>query len=224
MTKPSKPTNKLLPAHGLYAITDAQLTPEARLSEMVAKAIEGGAVMIQYRNKTADETQRLREALLLRDLCGAHRIPLIINDHVELARHVGAQGVHLGATDAQVHAARALLGEHAIIGVSCYNEFPRALRAQQAGADYVAFGSFHPTATKSGTVRATIDLLQEAKKHLRIPMVAIGGITPENGRPIVQAGARLIAACHGVFGQPDVRSAAQKYAHLFTAVGKTFVV
>jgi len=191
---------------------------------MVAKAIEGGAVMIQYRNKIADEAQRRREAHLLRDLCQVHRIPLIINDHVELAHRVGAQGVHLGEGDAHVHEARAILGDRAIIGVSCYNEFPRALRAQQAGADYVAFGSFNSTATKSGTVRATIELLHEAKQHLHIPMVAIGGITPENGRPIVHAGAALIAACQGVFGQADVRSAAQKYAHLFTAAGKTFVI
>lgn len=216
--------NKLLPAYGLYAITDAQLTPEERLSEMVVKAIEGGAAMIQYRNKTADTTQRGREAHLLCDVCRVHRIPLIINDDVDLAHRVGAQGVHLGEADAQVHEARAILGKHAIIGVSCYNDFQRALRAQLAGADYVAFGSFHATATKSGTVRATIDLLQEAKKHLHIPMVAIGGITPENGRPIVQAGASLIAACHGVFGQPDVRSAARKYQHLCAAAGKTFVV
>ena len=222
--KSLKPTNKRLPAHGLYAITDAQLTPEERLYEMVAKAIEGGAVMIQYRNKNADAAQREREARLLSDVCLAHSIPLIINDSVDLAQRVGAQGVHLGGTDAPIHEARALLGDHAIIGISCYNEFQRALRAQQAGADYVAFGSFHPTATKSGTVRATIELLHEARKYLSIPMVAIGGITPENGRPIVQAGATLVAACQGVFGQGDVQFAAQKYAHLFTAVGNTFVV
>ncbi len=222
--KLSKPTNKLLPGHGLYAITDAQLTPEAWLSDRVAKAIEGGAVMIQYRNKIADEAQREREARLLRDMCHTHRVPLIINDHVELAHRIGAQGVHLGEADMQVHEARALLGAHAIIGVSCYNQFQRALRAQQAGADYVAFGSFNASPTKSGTVRATIELLHEAKQHLHLPMVAIGGITPENGRPIVQAGASLIAACYGVFGQPDVRIAAHKYEHLFSAAGKAFVV
>lgn len=220
----SKPTNKLLPASGLYAITDAQLTPEERLVDMAAQAIAGGAVLIQYRNKTADTAQREREAHLLRDLCQAQRIPLIINDDVDLAQRIGAQGVHLGKEDMQVHEARALLGEHAIIGVSCYNELQRALRAQQAGADYVAFGSFHSSATKSGTVRATIELLNEARKHLSIPRVAIGGITPENGRPILQAGADLIAACHGVFGHGDVQIAARKYAQLFSAVGKTLVV
>ena len=224
MTKSSKLTNKQLPAHGLYVLTDAQLTPEARLSDMVAKAIEGGAVMIQYRNKTADAAQREREAHLLRELCHAHRIPLIINDYVDLAQRVGAQGVHLGEGDALVHEARAVLGDRAIVGVSCYNEFPRALRAQKSGADYVAFGAFHSTATKPGAVRATIELLHEAKQHLDVPMVAIGGITPENGRPIVQAGADLIAACHGVFGQPDVGIAAQQYAHLFPAAGKAFSV
>lgn len=223
MMKSLKPANKRLPAHGLYAITDAQLTPEERLSEMTVKAIEGGAVMIQYRNKNADEAQRNREAMLLRDVCRMHRIPLIINDHVELAQRIGAQGVHLGERDAQIREARAVLGDGAIIGVSCYNQFQRALRAQLGGADYVAFGSFHSTATKSGTVRATLELLHEAKKHLSIPMVAIGGITPENGRPIVQAGANLIAACHGVFGQPDVQIAARKYSHLFAAADKTFI-
>ena len=222
--KSSKPTNKLLPASGLYAITDAQLTPEERLVDMAAQAIAGGAVMIQYRNKIADAAQREREAHLLRDLCAAQRIPLIINDHVDLAQRVGAQGVHLGKADAQVQEARAILGEHAIIGVSCYNELQRAWHAQQAGADYVAFGSFFLSETKSGTVRATIELLTQARKHLPIPRVAIGGITPENGRPIVQAGAGLIAACHGVFGQRDVQTAAWNYAQLFSAAGKTLVV
>ena len=220
----SKPTNKLLPTSGLYAITDAQLTPEDRLVDMAAQAIAGGAVMIQYRNKTADTAQREREAHLLRDLCAAQGIPLIINDHLDLAQRVGAQGVHLGKADAQVQEARAILGEHAIIGVSCYNELQRASAAQQAGADYVAFGSFFLSETKSGTVHATIELLTEARKHLPIPRVAIGGITPENGRPIVQAGAGLIAACHGVFGQGDVQTAAWKYAQLFSAAGKALVV
>lgn len=219
-----RPTNKLLPKHGLYAITDAGLTPEERLSDCVSKAIEGGAVMVQYRNKNADEAQRDREAHLLRDVCHAHRIPLIINDFVDLAHRVGAQGVHLGKNDPLVHEARAVLGDSAIIGVSCYNEFQRALRAQQSGADYVAFGSFHPTGTKEDTVRAKIELLQEARKHLHIPVVAIGGITPENGRPLVHAGASLLAACSGVFGQPDIESAARHYAHLFSGIGKTFIV
>lgn len=222
--KSTRPKNRLLPAHGLYAITDAKRTPEERLSDCVSKAIEGGAVMVQYRNKEADAAQRDREAHLVLDVCRAHHIPLIINDDVNLAHRIGAQGVHLGKNDATVHEARAVLGDGAIIGVSCYDEFQRALRAQHSGADYVAFGSFNPTDTKAGTVRATLELLHEAKKHLHIPVVAIGGITSENGRSLVQAGANLLAACSGVFGQPDIEAAARHYAHLFSGVDKPFIV
>lgn len=220
----TSPTNKRFPKHGLYAIADTGVIPSAQLVERVGQAIAGGAVLVQYRDKSTDEKRRESDAHALRELCAFHHIPLIINDYVDLAHRVGAAGVHLGKHDMQVREARAVLGESAIIGVSCYNEFQRALRAQQSGADYVAFGSFYATQTKTDTVRATTALLHEAKQHLKAPVVAIGGITASNGRAIVQAGADFIAAARGVFGEPDVQSAAAHYAHLFANVGKAFIV
>ncbi len=221
--KYAKTTNKRMPRAGLYVLTDQELIPAERLAETVALAISSGAVMVQYRNKSTDAGLREREAVALRDLCRRHNVPLIINDDVELAQRIGADGVHLGADDMKIREARAVLGSGAIIGASCYNLFQNGLRAQQLGADYVAFGSFFKSSTKTGTVRAAQELLHEAHLRLDVPVVAIGGITPDNGRSLVHAGADLIAACHGVFAQADVALAAQKYARLFGSAGKSFV-
>ena len=148
-------------------------------------------------------------------LCHDHGIPLIINDDVELAVAVGAHGVHLGKADSTVRSARKQLGAEAIIGVSCYNELERAVEAASEGADYVAFGRFFPSQSKPDTVTADPELLRQARQRLGIPVVAIGGITPENGQPLITAGAQLLAAIHGVFGQADVQAAARRYAELF---------
>jgi thiamine-phosphate pyrophosphorylase len=219
----AKTTNKRMPHAGLYVLTDPDVIPGDRLVETVGLAISGGAVMVQYRNKNADAAVREREATALRDSCQQHRVPLIINDDVELAARIRADGVHLGKDDMKIREARALLGDGAIIGASCYNLFQNGLRAQQLGADYVAFGSFFKSSTKTGTVRAALELLHEARRRLEIPVIAIGGITPDNGRALVQAGANLIAACHGVFAQQDVALAAEKYARLFGQGGRSVV-
>ena len=114
-----------------------------------------------------------------------------------------------------LRAARALIGDNKLIGVSCYNELERALAAEQDGADYIAFGSFFPSRTKPGAVRATPELLRAARTQLRIPVVAIGGITPENGATLIEAGADMLAVIEGVFAQPDIRAAARRYTRLF---------
>src|SRR5512143_1807040 len=191
---------------GLYAITDTTLTPPDQLNEAVALAIQGGAMMVQYRNKSGDESQRQWEAQDLVNLCRPLGVPLIINDDVQLAQQVRAHGVHLGKDDPHISEARAALGPNAIIGVSCYNDIECAVAAEKAGADYVAFGSFFPSTTKPKAVRAELSLLREAKKRLTIPVVAIGGITADNGAPLVEAGADLLAVIQGVFGQSDIRS------------------
>jgi thiamine-phosphate pyrophosphorylase len=139
----------------------------------------------------------------------------IINDDVTLAKETQADGVHLGREDAAIAQARKQLGSRAIIGVSCYNELARAEQAAAQGADYVAFGRFFPSRTKPQAVPASLDLLREAKKKLHIPVVAIGGITPENGASLIAAGANALAVIEGVFGQADVRAAAERYASLF---------
>lgn len=201
---------------GLYVITDSQLTPSQHLIECVALALRGGAALVQYRDKSMDAARRAREARELAVLCRAHRVPLIINDDAALAASAGADGVHLGRDDGDIAQARRVLGENAIIGASCYNALESALRAQEQGADYVAFGAFFPSATKPRAVRADADILKQAKQKLRIPIAAIGGITPVRGADLIAAGADMLAVAHGVFGQSDIMAAARQYAQLFT--------
>ena len=200
---------------GLYAIADTEYLPRARLPAAVEHAIQGGARLIQYRDKNGDRATRRGQAEELARLCRRHGVPLIVNDDVDLAADSGADGVHLGRDDAPVAGARRRLGPRAVIGVSCYNELERALAAESQGADYVAFGSFHPSRTKPRAVRATPELLRAARKKLRLPIVASGGVTPENGAELIAAGADALAAAEGVFNQPDVRAAAERYARLF---------
>jgi thiamine-phosphate pyrophosphorylase len=205
------------PASGLYAITDSRLIPPGQMVPRVSQAIDGGAMMIQYREKNLSRDERLREAKALAALCRDRDVPLIINDDVELAAACGAAGVHLGRDDAPVEQARGRLGTAAIIGVSCYNRLDRAQAATGMGASYIAFGRFFPSGSKPEAVAARPALLVRARDAIRLPIVAIGGITPGNGAELVQAGADLLAVIQGVFGQPDVRAAARTYAGLFSA-------
>ncbi|MBU1191469.1 MAG: thiamine phosphate synthase [Gammaproteobacteria bacterium] len=200
---------------GLYAITDNQLTPGERLETSVAAALRGGARIIQYRDKGSDDSRRRREAQKLVDLCHSHNALLIINDDVDLAAACGADGVHLGKEDVDLARARERLGVQAIIGLSCYNDPERAHRAAQAGADYIAFGRFFPSRTKPDASAATLETLSAARCELDLPLVAIGGITPDNGGLLIDAGADMLAVIHGVFGQPDVEMAARRFAELF---------
>jgi thiamine-phosphate pyrophosphorylase len=200
---------------GLYAVTDSQLISAEDLTHRVAQAIAGGAVMVQYRDKHKPRDVRQREAAALQAMCRERGVPLIINDDIELAATVGAAGVHLGREDASLAQARERLGPGALIGVSCYNRFERARAAAAAGASYVAFGRFFPSATKPEAVQAGETLLEQARAQLDLAVVAIGGITPNNAAGLVAAGADLLAVIHGVFGQPDVEAAARRYAALF---------
>ncbi len=201
---------------GLYAITDSKLLSPERMVEAVALAIQGGAVMIQYRDKGDDPMRRQWEASDLSNICRPLGVPLIINDDVELAAQVMAKGVHLGQHDADIAAARNRLGPNAIIGISCYNDLDCAIAAEKAGADYVAFGSFFPSRVKPEAVKAEVELLRQAKQQLNIPVVAIGGITADNGAQLVEAGADMLAVITDVFGQADIRAAAEQFTSLFT--------
>ena len=175
----------------------------------------GGGRSLQYRNKSGDHRRRRQEAGQLATLCRQHDVPLIINDDVELALAIDADGVHLGRDDGDPQRTRARLGADRLIGVSCYNDFDRAVTAAAQGADYIAFGSFFGSPTKPQAVRATPDLLKRARRELSLPAVAIGGITPENGGALVRAGADMLAVITAVFDQPDVLGAARRFAHLF---------
>lgn len=200
---------------GLYAITDASLQAPQQLTERVSLAIAGGAALIQYRDKASAAAVRVRQARALAGLCREHGIPLIINDDIALAAECGAQGVHLGKDDPDPASARRLLGQQAIIGVSCYNQWARAQWAAEQDVDYIAFGRFFTSRTKPDAVQAGLDLIRHAKQQWSLPVAAIGGITPKNGMPLIEAGADLLAVVHGVFAAPDIRAAAAAYARLF---------
>ena len=205
-----------MPNHGLYVITDAAAGNGTRLVSAVAAAIAGGAAVVQYRDKSGDDTRRLADSRSLLQCCREAGVPLIINDDIALAVACGADGVHLGRDDGDVASARARLGAAAIIGVSCYNEPERAIAAQRAGADYVAFGRFFPSASKPAAVQAKPDLLQAMRPRLSVPIVAIGGITADNGGMLLDAGADLLAVIGAVLGQPHPESAARAFAALFS--------
>ncbi|VAX07855.1 Thiamin-phosphate pyrophosphorylase [hydrothermal vent metagenome] len=200
---------------GLYAITDQELAQRDGLNHQVEAAIQGGARIIQYRDKGNNQARRISEATQLLTICRTHGVLLIINDDLELAYHIGADGIHLGRDDTAVEQARQRLGPSTIIGVSCYNELQCAHDAQAAGADYAAFGRFFASTTKPNAIQADIGLLQQARKALQIPIVAIGGITPENGSQLVQAGADMLAVIQGIFAQPDIRLACHEFSKLF---------
>ena len=201
---------------GLYAITDGSLTPGPALVPAVEAAIRGGARLVQYRDKSADAARRRQEAAALAVLCRGHGVTFIVNDDVELALDCGADGVHLGREDAALASARVRLGPRTLIGVSCYDSLEAAVSAAHGGADYIAFGSFYASGTKPGAVRAPLELLTEARRALSIPVCAIGGITPENGVRLVNAGADMLAVIRGLFAAPDVAKAARAYAALFS--------
>jgi thiamine-phosphate pyrophosphorylase len=209
---PSNPHSAVVPrVRGLYAITDG---PRADLLDVCAAALAGGATLLQYRDKTADHARRLHEARTLQALCAQHRVPLIVNDDIELAAVVGAAGVHLGEDDASVVIARERLGPHAIIGVSCYDSLERARQFAASGVDYLAFGAFFASPTKPQARKATPQLLRDAGP-LALPRVAIGGITHDNARGLIDAGADALAVISALFGARDVRAAARRFADLF---------
>lgn len=203
------------PLAGLYVITDSHLQAAEALSAAVELALQGGAKLVQYRDKSSDRELQLTQGKQLVSLCHRYNVPLIVNDDPALAKQIQAAGVHLGRGDSRLQAARELLGDQAIIGISCYNEWDRAVTAASGGADYIAFGSFFASHTKPDAVSAPLALLERARQELPVPVAAIGGITPERATGLVAAGAQILAVVHGVFAQQDIKSAAQYYAEVF---------
>ena len=199
---------------GLYAITPDEADTVVLLCK-VRLALLGGARVLQYRNKIADVALRLKQASALRELTREFAVPLIVNDDAALARQVDADGVHLGGADGNMADARAALGGGKLIGVSCYNRLALAHEAERQGADYVAFGSFFPSAVKPDAVVATPDLLRQARRELAVPLVAIGGITAKNGAQLVEAGANALAVISAVFAAPGIEDAAREFSNLF---------
>ena len=206
---------KLLPAKGLYAITDCENHTTDHLIRKTKQILQSGAVMLQYRNKYNDLATRELQARELKILCDNYNVPFIINDDIELAIAINADGVHLGKGDRSCDMARVLIGEQMIIGISCYNDLDRAIAAENTGATYIAFGAFFQTNTKKNTVRANPELIQEAKQRLKLPVVAIGGITLENGKLLVDAGADFLAVVSGIYRPDDPSRVTQSYVTLF---------
>ncbi len=203
------------PLRGLYAITSEAICADtATLLRSVEAALRGGAALIQYRDKQADADTRHRNAERLLALCRQHGAKLIINDDIELAAAVGADGVHLGRSDGSISAARKRLGATAIIGASCGNSLETARSAVTEGVSYVAFGRLFSSRTKPTAPAAELELLMQART-LGIAVCGIGGITPVNAASVIAAGADLVAAVEGVFDAPDIEAAARAYTKLF---------
>jgi thiamine-phosphate pyrophosphorylase len=190
---------------GLYAITPEGPGLEAK----VRAALQGGVAALQYRRKKGDAAEAKRIAALAREF----GVPFIVNDSVEIALETDADGAHLGRDDGDLAQARERLGGR-ILGASCYGELGAARDAVAAGADYVAFGSVFPSATKPNAVRAPLSLFREARS-LGVPLAAIGGITLENAPALVAAGADLLAVITDLFEAPDVAARARQYRKLF---------
>lgn len=201
-----------MPKSGLYAITPDGKTVDEIL-QFARGVLEGGAKILQYRDKSTNDKETITKELL--KLCHSYNVPLIINDNVQLAEKIGADGVHLGKDDGSVSQARACLGNNAIIGVSCYNALEWAIEVEKDGANYVAFGRFFSSTSKPLASPAQIGTLTAAKKILTIPIVAIGGILPENGAALLNAGADLLAVIGGL-ATDDTQIAAQNYDRLFS--------
>lgn len=207
------------PRSGVYGINRDQDAGEV-LEHALQQAIRGGLAVFQYRRKSASLAAHEGEAARLLRRCRKCGIPFIVNDDVELARRIGADGVHIGREDSSLVAARQVLGPNVIIGVSCYDSVSRAQAAERDGADYVAFGRFFPSRTKPLAAPADPGTLTEARRLLRIPVVAIGGITPENGAALLRAGAEVLAVVDAVFGATDPEHAVRAFNALFSDGGR----
>jgi thiamine-phosphate pyrophosphorylase len=199
---------------GLYLVTPDWDDTDALLRH-TDTALGAGVALLQYRHKTAGPDLLREQAAALLALCRRHRVPFIVNDHVELCRELDADGVHVGGTDVSVAQARELVGPAKIVGASCYGELQRAVDAGRAGASYVAFGGFYPSRVKRYEVTTPPAIVDDARAAVRVPCVVIGGMTPENAAPLVARGAHMVAAISSVYGAPDVAAAVRAFNRLF---------
>jgi thiamine-phosphate pyrophosphorylase len=200
---------------GLYAVTDSRLLAGKFLSYVEA-ALDGGVTLLQYRDKSGDETQRLREATALLRLCEQYKTRLIINDDAEVAARLGV-GVHMGQTDGSLTDARALLGHKAIVGATCHGSLEMAEKAKADGATYIAFGRFFNSTTKPDAPAVALNVLSQARARFNMPIAVIGGITLENAPQLVEHGADLLAVVHGLFGAENTQEVTRR-ARAFNAL------
>jgi thiamine-phosphate pyrophosphorylase len=210
-SKPARRTRS--PVRGLYAVTPDE-PDTATLVARVELAIRGGARLVQYRNKAASDELRRQQAAALLEMCRGRSVPLIVNDDLELALELDADGVHLGRDDDAIATARRRLPAGRLLGASCYDRLGAALAAVDAGADYVAFGAAFPTTVKPGAPRAPLALYTDARARLDVPIVAIGGITPENAESLMEAGADAIAVIRALFDARDIEHRARQFCRV----------
>lgn len=196
---------------GLYAIADSSILSDEEFLEKVEIVLKNGAAILQYRDKSGI----FKHAVEIKKLCNQYNIPLIINDNLQLAKQLDADGVHLGKDDDDLKSAREFLGNEKIIGISCYNNLDRALEMQNMGATYIAFGAFFSSNTKPLAVKADLELLRNAKRKLSIPIVCIGGITLENADQLISNGADYIAVIQGLFKSNDLAKTTQQFSKKF---------
>lgn len=209
-----------LPMRGLYLVTP-NWDDTGRLLDCTRAALEGGVALVQYRHKDASPELRRHQGAALLALCRRYGRPLVINDHLELCLTLGADGVHVGGTDASVAQVRAALGPGKIVGASCYGDLELARAAERDGATYAAFGGFYPSPVKRYSFTTAPDILLEARRALALPLVVIGGMTPENAAPLVDRGADMVAAITSVYASLDPTCAARQFDALFGAQRKT---
>lgn len=202
---------KAQPDYSIYLVTDDGCLQGRALIDCVRKALDGGVTLVQYRAKTASSAEMYDEALQLKALCDSFKVPLIINDRLDIAMAVGAAGVHLGQDDLPCAAARKLLGEDYIIGVSAHNP-AEAKAALQSGADYLGCGAVFGTATKADVQKLGTDGLAAICKAKGLPVVGIGGVTADNYREVRAAGADGAAIVSGILAQPDIRATVEAIA------------
>ena len=199
---------------GLYLVTPDWDDTEA-LIKATEMALTVGVGLLQYRHKTASGELRLEQASALLTLCRQHNVPFIVNDHIDLCIALDADGIHVGGTDASVAVVRTLIGKDKILGASCYGDFALAEQAQIAGASYVAFGGFYPSRVKKYEVSTPASIVSKAKAELTVPVCVIGGMTPENAKPLVKEGADMVAAISSVYSAADIATAVREFAVLF---------
>lgn len=204
---------KAQPDYSIYLVTDEGCLQGRALLDCVREALDGGVTLVQYRAKTASSAKMYAEALQLKALCDSFKVPLIINDRLDIAMAVGAAGVHLGQDDLPCAAARKLLGEDYIIGVSAHNP-AEAKAALQSGADYLGCGAVFGTATKADVKKLGTDGLAAICREKRLPVVGIGGVTADNYREVRAAGADGAAIVSGILAQPDIRTTVRAIARV----------
>ncbi|WP_337609652.1 thiamine phosphate synthase [Phascolarctobacterium succinatutens] len=204
---------KAQPDYSIYLVTDDGCLQGRELLDCVREALEGGVTLVQYRAKTASSAEMYNEALQLKALCDSFKVPLIINDRLDIAMAVGAAGVHLGQDDLPCAAARRILGEEYLIGVSAHNP-AEAKAALQSGADYLGCGAVFGTATKTDVKKLGTDGLAAICREKGLPVVGIGGVTADNYREVRAAGADGAAIVSGILAQPDIRATVRAIARV----------